>query len=63
LYPLFEAEYGEITDVTKIRRRVDVADYLQLQRRFAHVFKTPDQLERIRAIAEMNIRKFGLLDD
>jgi pyruvate ferredoxin oxidoreductase beta subunit len=62
LFPLFEAEHGEITEVTKIRRRVDVADYLKLQRRFAHVFKTPDQLEQIRAIAETNIRKFGLLD-
>ena len=62
LYPLFEAEYGEITQVSKLRRRADVADYLQLQRRFAHVFKNPAQLDQIRAIAEANIRKFGLVD-
>ncbi len=37
LYPLFEAEHGEITSVTKIRRQAAVADYLKLQRRFAHV--------------------------
>ncbi len=62
LFPLFEAEYGEITHVTKIRRRVDVKAYLELQRRFTHVFKTPDQLAQIQAIADANIRKFGLLD-
>jgi pyruvate ferredoxin oxidoreductase beta subunit len=61
LYPLFEAEHGEITAVTEIRRQVPVADYLMLQRRFAHVFKHQDQLERIQAIADANIRKFGLI--
>ncbi|MEN8129975.1 MAG: thiamine pyrophosphate-dependent enzyme [Pseudomonadota bacterium] len=60
LYPLFEAQHGEITNVTKIRQRVEVEEYLRLQRRFAHVFKNPEQLERIRAIAEDNIRRFGL---
>ena len=29
MYPLFEAEYGEITSVTKIRRRVHVSEYLK----------------------------------
>ena len=62
LYPLFEAQDGEVVRVTKIRRRTDVAEYLQLQRRFAHVFKRPEQLEKIQAIANANIRKFGLDD-
>jgi len=62
LYPLFEAQDGEVVRVTKIRRRTDVAEYLKLQRRFAHVFKKPEQLEKIKAIADANIRKFGLDD-
>lgn len=64
MYPLFEAEYGEITNVTKIRRRVPVADYLKPQRRFAHVFKKGNehQMEMLQAVADNNIRRFGLID-
>ena len=64
MYPLFEAEYGEITNVTKIRRRVHVSDYLKPQRRFAHVFKKGNehQLEMLQAVADNNIRRFGLID-
>jgi pyruvate ferredoxin oxidoreductase beta subunit len=63
LYPMFEAEHGEITSTTKIRRRADVEEYLKPQRRFAHVFKNSAQLEKIRAIAEKNIRRYGLLEE
>jgi pyruvate ferredoxin oxidoreductase beta subunit len=65
LYPLFEAEHGEIVASTKIRRLVPATEYLKLQRRFAHLFgKTPDtaRLNQIQAIADRNIVKFGLLD-
>ena len=62
LYPLFEAENGEVVSVSKIRNRVPVEEYLKLQRRFAHVFKYPEQLEHIRAIADANIKRYGLLD-
>ncbi|MCP5419338.1 MAG: pyruvate ferredoxin oxidoreductase [Gammaproteobacteria bacterium] len=63
IYPLFEAEYGEVTGVTKIRNRRPVEDYLKLQRRFAHVLKPGNewQLEQIQAAAEKNIRKYGLI--
>ncbi|MFO1434398.1 MAG: thiamine pyrophosphate-dependent enzyme [Candidatus Competibacteraceae bacterium] len=63
LYPLFEAEYGEITGVTKLRRRQPVEEYLKLQRRFAHVFRPGNewQLEQIQAGADKNIRKYGLV--
>lgn len=61
LYPLFEAEHGEITSVTKIRRQAAVADYLKLQRRFAHVLKNEHQLARIQASADANIRRFNLI--
>ena len=63
LFPLFEAEHGEITGRYRLRRRVPVIEYLRLQRRFAHLFgKKPDTatLDAIQAIAERNIRFFGL---
>lgn len=65
MFPLIEAEYGELTAVTKIRRQRPVEEYLKLQGRFAHVFapKNAHQLEGLRAIAARNIEKFGLLDE
>jgi pyruvate ferredoxin oxidoreductase beta subunit len=64
-YPLFEAEFGEVTAVTHIRRRRPVTEYLRLQGRFAHVFKPGNewQLERLQAIADTNIRKYGLAEE
>ncbi|UCH75905.1 MAG: hypothetical protein JSU82_08830 [Rhodospirillales bacterium] len=65
LFPLFEAEDGIVTSVTKIRRRMPVEDYLRPQRRFAHLFKPKPDVEAlaaIQAIADRNIRKYGLLD-
>ena len=64
LFPLFDAEGGEITDATPIRRKVPVEDYLRPQRRFAHLFGPPpnnDALAAIQRIADRNIEKFGLL--
>ena len=63
LFALFEAEHASITGVTKIRRKAPVEDYLRPQRRYAHLFKPkPDTetLAAIQAIADGNIRKFGL---
>ena len=63
LFPLFEARDGEITARYTLRRRVPVEEYLGLQRRFAHLFgKEPDlgTIARIQAIADRNIRYFGL---
>ena len=65
LFPLFEAEHGEITGRTRIRRQVPVIEYLKLQKRFAHLFGDPPELGRlalIQAIADKNIARFGLLD-
>lgn len=65
IFPVFEAEKGEVTSVTKIRRRVPVDEYLKPQRRFAHLFGAnghPDMLARIQADADKNIRRFGLLE-
>ena len=66
LFPVFEAEHGEVVSVSKIRRRQPVEEYLRLQRRFAHLFGDPpraDVIERLQAMADRNIRRFGLLEE
>jgi pyruvate ferredoxin oxidoreductase beta subunit len=63
---VLEAEHGEIVSVSKIRRQLPVEEYLRLQRRFAHLFGDPprvDVVERLQAIADRNIRRFGLLEE
>ena len=67
LYPLFEMEGGQLSNVRKIKRedRVGVEEYLRPQKRFAHLFKYPggeEHVKDIRAIAEKNIETYGLLD-
>ena len=65
VFPIFEAENGAVTEVTKIRRRVPVDEYLRPQKRFAHLFGDPgrpDIVARIQAAADRNIERFGLLD-
>ena len=66
LFPIFEAEWGEVTGRRTIRRRVPVDEYLKLQSRFAHLFKTPEGREKvaqIQRIADRNIERFGLLPE
>ncbi len=66
LFPVFEAERGEVTAVTKIRHRTPVDDYLRPQKRFAHLFTGSggaQALARIQAQAERNIGRFKLLDE
>jgi pyruvate ferredoxin oxidoreductase beta subunit len=65
IFPVFEGERGDVTNVTKIRRRVPVEEYLKLQRRYAHLFKPArrdDVIARIQARADRNVERFGLLD-
>jgi len=69
LFPVFEAEHGEVTSVTKIRHRVPVDEYLKPQKRFAHLFGPsggkgghPDMLAQVQADADKNIRRFKLLE-
>jgi len=66
LFPVFEAEHGDVVSVSKIRRQVPVEEYLRPQKRFAHLFGDPprsDVIARIQASADRNIRRFGLLDE
>jgi pyruvate ferredoxin oxidoreductase beta subunit len=66
LFPVFEAEYGVVTSVSKIRRRTPVEEYLKLQKRFAHLFgknPRPDIVMRLQEIANRNIERYGLLGE
>jgi pyruvate ferredoxin oxidoreductase beta subunit len=66
LFPVFEAEYGEVTSVLPIRAPLPVEAYLRPQRRFAHLFTDPPQSEliaRIQSIADRNMTRYGLLTD
>lgn len=66
LFPVFEAEAGTVTEVSKIRRQVPVEEYLRPQRRFAHLFgdhPRPDLVARLQARADRNIARFGLLPE
>jgi pyruvate ferredoxin oxidoreductase beta subunit len=65
LFPVFEAEYGEVTRIAPIRRPVLVEEYLRAQKRYAHLFEPEPRTEliaRIQKIADRNIARFGLLD-
>jgi pyruvate ferredoxin oxidoreductase beta subunit len=64
LFPVFEAEHGEVTAATPLRRQLPVEEYLRPQYRFAHLFRDPPQTEviaRIQALADRNIRRYGML--
>ena len=66
VFPVFEAENGEVVSVSRIRRKLPVEEYLKPQRRFAHLFgKQPsvDVIARIQEIADRNIRRYGLVSD
>jgi len=63
IFPVFEAEFGEVKSVLAIRRPQPVEEYLKLQKRYAHLFgKNPAvaTIARIQAQADKNIRRYGL---
>jgi pyruvate ferredoxin oxidoreductase beta subunit len=64
LFPLYEAEHGELTSSVPIRGQVPVEDYLRPQKRYAHLFGEPgrpDIVARLQGIADRNIARYGLL--
>jgi len=69
LFPVFEAEQGEVVAATKIRRLAPVTEYLRLQGRFAHLFDgsgqpvRPDIVAALQDLADRTIRRYGLVDD
>ena len=63
LFPLYEMENGRITKVKRLARRKPVEEYLKLQRRFSHLFKSEEgrrEIERIQAIADELAERFGI---
>jgi pyruvate ferredoxin oxidoreductase beta subunit len=65
LFPIFEAEQGIVTNTRKIRRKVPVGEYLQPQKRFAHLFTSElgaQGVAKLQALADRNIAEFHLLD-
>ena len=66
LFPVFEAEYGEVTNVLPIRRKEPVEKYMMLQKRFAHLFGKkgdPEIVARMQALADRNIARYGLMGE
>jgi pyruvate ferredoxin oxidoreductase beta subunit len=63
LFPLIEAEHGELVASTPIRQRVPAEEYLKPQRRYAHLFKPErreELLARVQARADRNIERYRL---
>jgi pyruvate ferredoxin oxidoreductase beta subunit len=64
LFPVFEAERGEVTSSRAIRRRVPVVEYLKIQRRFSHLFSggrvDEARIAGLQAIADHNVARFHL---
>jgi pyruvate ferredoxin oxidoreductase beta subunit len=63
VFPVFEAEHGTVTAVSRIRHRVPVDDYLRPQGRFRHLFEPEPRLEvlrRLQAMADANVARYGL---
>ena len=66
LFPVFEAEYGKVTGVKKIRHRAPVDEYLKPQKRFAHLFgKNADEaaLQRLQRLCDANVAQYELDED
>ncbi len=64
LFPIFEIENGQVASVMKIGVVKPVDEYLKLQGRFRHLTQKEggaEEIKRIQAIADANIKKFGLV--
>jgi len=66
LFPVFEAESGEVTSSTPIRHRVKVEEYLKLQVRYSHLFspnRRDEVINQLQATADKNISRYNLIPD
>jgi pyruvate ferredoxin oxidoreductase beta subunit len=65
LFPVFEAEGGDVVAVSRIRQQRPVEEYLRPQRRYAHLFGDPgrpDLVAAIQALADRATHRYGLLE-
>ncbi|HEX2904846.1 MAG TPA: thiamine pyrophosphate-dependent enzyme [Jatrophihabitans sp.] len=63
LFPVFEAEHGEVGAVLPIRGRVPVTEYLRPQTRFAHLFRDGTHqhaLEQLQWLADANVARYQI---
>jgi pyruvate ferredoxin oxidoreductase beta subunit len=69
IFPVFEAEHGEVSSSLAIRRHIPVVEYLRPQKRFAHLFdkdggvKDPEVVAKLQALCDRNIERYGLLKE
>lgn len=65
LYPILEYQDGNLISVRKIESPRPVDEYLKLQGRYAHLFteRGKSEILKIQAIADSNIKKYGLLKE
>jgi pyruvate ferredoxin oxidoreductase beta subunit len=66
LVPLFELEEGRLTRARKIKEKIPVENYLKTQKRFRHLFTSDEGskvVEAIQALADENIKSYGLQRD
>jgi pyruvate ferredoxin oxidoreductase beta subunit len=63
LYPLLEYIDGQLVSASKLQTPTKVEEYLKIQARFKHLFKTDEgkkEIEFIQNLADQNIKKYGL---
>ncbi len=66
LFPVFEAEHGEVVATTPIRQRVGVEEYLKLQTRYGHLFsptRRDDVIDHLQSNADRNIARYNLVNN
>ena len=66
LFPVFEAERGEVVSSTAIRQKVGVEEYLKLQSRYSHLFspkRRDDVIDKLQAAADRNIKRYNLMPE
>ncbi|AKB20246.1 MULTISPECIES: pyruvate synthase subunit PorB [unclassified Methanosarcina] len=63
LWPMYEMENGELTQVRKVKNPRPVEEYLRAQKRFKHLFTMEggeEEIAKIQAAADWNIKHYGL---
>lgn len=66
VYPVYEMENGEISDVMKIKEQKPVKEYLKLQGRFQHLFEQEggeEIIQEIQRVADQNVEKLGMVKE
>ena len=58
LHSIFEVEEGKITSVMTPSKPKPVEEFLKLQVRFKHLMNKPEELKKIQAIADSNLKRY-----